>query len=151
MALVFELKSLDPHAVQVLFFQLLRRHRHRCTEVIQSVIYLPLRHVEDRDHVSVGNEHEFGEVQDLGVQLEVACDTLVDRGAPVLRRKHLRRIETEPVPPKVWHVPNLNLQLALRVNSNFYLVRVADELEQELVKVRGNVDALEARIVILVD
>lgn len=33
----------------------------------------------------MGNEHEFREIQDLGVQFEVACDPLVDRGAPVLR------------------------------------------------------------------
>ena len=99
----------------------------------------------------MGNEHEFGEIQDLGVQFKVACDSLVDSGAPVLRLHHFSCVETESVSPKMRHMPNLNLEIADTARVSFNEVRIFNKLEEELVEVRRNVDALEPRVVVLVD
>lgn len=48
-------------------------------------------------------------------------------------------------------MPNLNLEIADIARVLFNEVRIFDKLEEELVEVRRNVDALEPRVVVLVD
>ena len=59
------------------------------------------------DHISVRDEQKLAEQQDLGIEGEIAANSLVDHSNPLFGADLSRGIETYTIAPKMWHSPHL--------------------------------------------
>ena len=74
----------------------------------------------------------------------------MQRPVPLFYIHFLRCVEADSIAPKVRDVANLELKIFDRGISS-HKMRVFDELEEELIEVSLDVDALHPRIIVLAD
>ena len=97
------------------------------------------------------DEHVNLEIEDLRVDVEVIGDALVDDDVPHTRVELLfRRVPVDAISPLVPHLTNLEAQ---RLYWNLFLdeVRVYNKLEEKLIEVGEDVDALPFYIIAVID
>ena len=98
----------------------------------------------------MGHQHEGGEVDNLFVKVEVACNTPVEHLFPLINiLTGLRGIKADAVAPEVKDFPQLKLQV-FKLGLSRHLMRVHAEIQVELIEVSFDVYALQGRVRVLV-
>lgn len=113
-------------------------------------LFLLLAHVVDANHVAMADQHVHGEGQDLSVKSEVVGDALMDHPSPLCDSlNYFHSAETYSIPPKMMYASNFIFKLTfLRLRTD---ISSLYELEEELVEVGLDVDALHLGVDVLVD